>query len=253
MAARDRYGAERKKKRRNSLFAPLSFLLVCVAIIFGMGVFFRVQTIEVRGAESYSEQEIIDNSGISVGDNLFFLNRAAASSRLFSRMPLVENADVKTELPNKVIITVKESIPMAYVEWEGQNWMLTGNCKLLGSVEANALGGLIRVVNITPESPAAGDIMKVAEDDSLKLAYLQDLLSAMEELGIGSDVSEIDMANAADPTFRYLDRFTVRVGNNNNTDYKLRMLMSAVMQLEADMTGTMDLSSGGTSVSFSPD
>lgn len=251
--ARDRYGAARKKKKRSSLFAPLSFLLVCVAIIFGMGVFFRVQTIEVQGAESYTDQEIIESSGISIGDNLFFLNGSAASSRIYSRLPLVENASVKQELPNKVIISVRESSAMAYVDWEGQNWMMTGNCKLLGSVGPDELAGLIHVLNITAESPSAGDPMTVPEEDSLKLTYLQDLLTAMEELNMGPDVSEIDMANAANPTFRYLDRFTVRMGNNNNTDYKLRMLMSAVMQLEADMTGTMDLSSGGTSVSFSPD
>ncbi len=251
--ARDRYGAARKKKKKSSLFAPLSFLLVCVAIIFGMGVFFRVQTIEVRGTESYTEQQIIDSSGISVGDNLFFLNSSAASSRIYSNLPLVENASVKQELPNKVIITIKESSAMAYVVWEGQNWMMTGSCKLLGSVAPEELGGLTRVINIGVTDPTAGDPMTVPEEDSLKLTYLQDLLSAMEELGIGKDVSEIDMANAANPTFRYLDRFTVRMGNNNNTDYKLRMLMSAVMQLDADMSGTMDLSSGGTSVSFSPD
>ena len=253
MATRDRYGAARKKKKRSSFFAPLAFLLVVVAIVFGMGVFFRVQNIEVQGTESYTAEEIIDNSGISMGDNLFFLNSSAASSRLFTRMPLVEHADVRTILPNKVIITIRESFPMAYVEWEGQYWRLTGNCKLLGSADQSEVAGLVRVINITPESPSAGSIMTVAAEDSLKLSYLQDLLSAMEDLGMVSDVSELDMENAANPSFRYLGRFTVRMGNNNNTDYKLRMLMSAVLQLEADMTGTMDLSSGGTSVSFSPD
>ena len=253
MATRDRYGAARKKKKRSSFFAPLSFLLVVVAIVFGMGVFFRVQTIEVHGTESYTDEEIIEASGISIGDNLFFLNSSAASSRIFSRQPLVESADVRTTLPNKVTITIEESIPMAYVTWEGQKWMLTGNCKLLGSAQAADVAGLIQVLNMTPDSPTAGDMLAVAEGESLKLTYLRELLNAMEDLDMVGDVADLNMENAANPTFRYLDRFTVRMGNNNNTDYKLRMLMSAVLQLEPDMTGTMDLSSGGTSVSFSPD
>ena len=82
MATRDRYGAARKKKKRNALFAPLSFLLVCVALVFAMGVFFRVQTIEVIGAEGYTAEEIIEASGIDIGDNLFFINRASVSSRI---------------------------------------------------------------------------------------------------------------------------------------------------------------------------
>jgi hypothetical protein len=60
------------------------------------------------------------------------------------------------------------------------------------------------------------------------------------------------MQNAASPTFRYLDRFTVKMGANDNTEYKLRMLLSAVMQIDEDMQGTIDLSEG-TAVHVSPE
>ena len=63
---------------------------------------------------------------------------------------------------------------------------------------------------------------------------------------------EIDIQNAADPEFEYLDRFTVKMGPNENTDYKLRMLLSAVMEMDANLMGTVDLSEG-TAVHVSPD
>ncbi len=245
MATRDRYGAARKKKKRNSLFAPLSFLLVCAALVFGMSVFFRVQTIEVQGAENYTVEEIIEASGVSTGDNLFFINSASASSRIISRLPRVESASVRPSMPNRIIITVVEGSALAYVDWEGQSWTLTGSCKLLGSGEGEELAGLIHVLNVTPEAPSAGEFMTVPAEDSLKLSYLQELLSAMDTLGMVQDVSDLDMENVANPTFRYLDRFTVRMGQNDNTDYKLRKLLSAVMtQLGQDVTGTIDMSIG---------
>jgi cell division protein FtsQ len=234
------------------LFAPVSFLLVCVAIVFGMGVFFRVQTIEVLGGVSYTDEQIIEASGIDQGDNLFFINRMSASSRIFSRLPFVESASIERSLPNKIIITVVESSAVAYVNWEGQNWMMTGSCKLLGSGIGDELNGLIQVKNITPVSPSAGEILAVDSSDSLKLTYMQSLLHAMETLGMVADVSELDMQNAASPTFRYLDRFTVKMGANDNTEYKLRMLLSAVMQIDEDMQGTIDLSEG-TAVHVSPE
>ena len=251
MARYDRYGAVRKKRKR-SLFAPISFLLVGVAIIFGMGVFFRVQKIEVVGSVSYTDEEVIEASGIDIGDNLFFINRFSASSRIFSKLPFVEEASIERSLPNKLIITVDESFALAYVNWQGQNWMMTGNCKLLGTGSGEDLRGLIHVLNVTPEDPKAGEIMQVQANESLKLSYLQSLLHAMQLADMTADVEDLDMGNPANPSFRYLDRFTVKMGPNDNTDYKLRMLLSAVAQMESDMTGTVDLAEG-TAVHVSPD
>jgi hypothetical protein len=42
------------------------------------------------------------------------------------------------------------------------------------------------------------------------------------------------------------------MGANDNTEYKLRMLLSAVMQIDEDMQGTIDLSEG-TAVHVSPE
>jgi len=232
--------------------APLSFVLVCLAIVFALGVFFRVQEIEVRGAESYTAEEIIDASGIDMGDNLFFINRSTASSNIFSRKPFVEEASIERILPNTIIIKVEESRALAYVDWEGQTWMMTGGCKMLGSGTMEELQGLIHVKNITPANVSAGEIMTVDPAESLKLTYVQELLQCMDGLGMTADVTEIDIQNAADPTFEYLDRFTVKMGPNENTDYKLRKLLSAVMDMDASLMGTVDLSDG-TAVHVSPD
>lgn len=253
MARFDRYGVARKKTKRNAIFAPLSFVLVCVAVVFGMGVFFRVQTIEVEGALEYTPEEIIDASGIGEGDNLFFINHVAAGSRIIATLPRIENAWVERQLPNKLIIHVEESYALAYVTWEGQNWSITANCKFLQLLTTpEDMVGLIQVLNVTPQSPEAGAFMAVEGDEDLKLVYLKQLLSSVQELGIVQDISLLDLANAANPTFRYLDRFTVRMGSNNNTGYKLRMLMSAVQTMEADEIGTFNLSDG-VHVYYTPD
>lgn len=241
-----------RKKKRRSLFAPISILLVIVAIVFGMGVFFRVQEIEVRGSGTYTDEEIIEASGIDIGDNLFFIQRMTASSRIFSKLPFVEEASIERILPNKIVISVDESFALAYVNWEGQKWMMTGYCKLLGSGSDEEVAGLIHVLNVIPLNPKAGEIMEVDVSDSLKLSYLQTLLHAMQEVDMIPDVADLDMGNPANPTFRYLGRFTVKLGPNDNTEYKLRMLLSAMAQMESDITGTVDLSEG-TSVHVSPD
>lgn len=251
MAKIDRYGVARKKRKKSALFAPLTFLLVCVALVFGMSVFFRVQDIQVVGTLNYTPEEIIEASGIGPGDNLLFINKPGAAARIYSRLPMVEKADVASVMPNRIVITVEESTAVAYVDWMGTNWVLTGNCKLLQTATPEELGGLIQVLSVTPVDPESGKAMVVAEEDNLKLTYLQDLLSAIEDLGMTGDVRDLDMSNAANPTFQYLGRFTVRMGSNNNSEYKLRKLLAAVAQLGADETGTINLTDG-TTVRFTP-
>ena len=252
LARRDRYGVARKKNKKSALFAPLSFLLVCVAVVFAMGVFFRVQTIEVEGSTVYTPEEIIDAAGIDEGDNLFFINQLSAGSRIIANLPRVENAWVERDLPNKIVIHVEESYALAFVHYEEQYWTITGACKLLQSVPPEELPGLIQVLAVSPVAPEAGRFMEVDQADELKLSYLKTILSAIEELDIVSQVSDLDMSNAANPTFRYQGRFTVRMGSNDNTDYKLRMLMSAVLTMEPDETGTFNLTDG-VHVYFTPD
>ena len=251
MAKNNRYGAARKKKR-NSLFAPVSFLLVALAILFGMGVFFRVQVIEVDGAQTYTDQQIIDAAGVAYGDNLFFINRIAASSGIFTTLPFIREASIERVLPNKLIITVSESYAAAYADWEGQHWMMTASCKYLGTGDGGELNGLIHILNLSIIDPKAGEQLAVDVSDSARLSYLETLLRAFEEAGMIGSVDNLDLSNPANPTFRYLNRFTVKMGPNDNTDYKLRMLMSAVTQMDGSMTGSIDLSEG-TAVHVSPE
>lgn len=258
--ANDRYGAPQKPKRRRSLLAPVTFILVFAAVVFGMGVFFRVQTIEVIGAESYSEEEVIRASGVEIGDNLFFINRIDASSRIFTKLPFVEAASIERIMPNRIIITVTESSAMAYFDYLGEKWMMTANCKLLGKGSGDQLSGLIQVLGLKPRESVEGDeyrmesgiMLEVDQGDRLKLTYLQELLHAFQSLGMTADVASLDLENPANPMFSYLGRFTVKMGPNDNTDYKLRMLLSAVDQMEPELTAVIDLSEG-TSVHVSPD
>ncbi len=259
MAQYNRYGATQNTRRRRSLLAPISFVLIVAAIVFGMGVFFRVQTIEVTGAKTYSDEEIINASGIEIGDNLFFINRFSASSLIFTRLPFIEEASIERIMPNRIVITVSESSAMAYIDWVGTKWMMTAKCKMLGHGEGEALDGLIQVLHVDPAKDEDGNyqleegtILEVDTGERLKLTYLQDLLHSFEELGMTRDVALLDLENPANPTFRYLDRFTVKMGPNDNTNYKLRLLMSAVQQMESDLTGVIDLSEGAA-VHVSPD
>lgn len=227
------------------------FLGVILLIILAMSIFFVVNDIAVEGNARYSDEEIIAASGLETGENLFFIDRYEAASRIFAELPYVNDAVVSRELPNRVRITITESSAMAYVEAGGKYWVLDQNCKILRTVGADELHSLIRVDGISPVEPKEGTVLAVDEESGAQLRYLVAILNQLLSRGMWTEVDVIDLADVTSPAFTYQERFTVRLGENSELDYKFGLLQSAIDQLTESDAGTLDLSID-QQVHFSP-
>lgn len=231
-----------KKRRRGALRAPLTFIIVCAALLFGMSVFFRVSSIEVTGNSYYTEEEIILASGIEEGDNLFFLNKSSAAARMYSKLPYLTDVSITRVLPNKLVIDIIESAAIAYVTSESGLWAIDSSCKLLSTIEQSEASSLIEIRSLTPIAPETGEVIAPGDAESPKVAYLADILAAIEDNNMQGDIEWIDMSDISNPSFYYLGRFTVRLGYDEELDYKFLKLLAAVNELAAGDRGTLDLS-----------
>ena len=236
---------------RKGLSGIWLFLGVILLIILAMSIFFVVTDITVDGNARYTDEEIIAASGLETGENLFFIDRYEAASRIFAKLPYVNDAVVARELPNRVRITITESSAMAYVAADGKNWVLDQNCKILRAAEANELNSLIRVDGVVPLEPKEGTVMAVDEQSGAQLRYLIAILNQILTRGMWTDVAVIDLNDVTNPAFTYQERFTVRLGENEDLDYKFGLLQSALQQLTESDAGTLDLSMD-QQVHFSP-
>ena len=237
-------GAKKKKSRRagSALYAPVSFFIILAALIFGMSVFFRVAGITVSGNEFYSDEEIIEASGIEEGDNLFFINRITAITRLRARLPYVESAAIRRSLPNRLEIEVSESSAIAWVNTDVGRWAIDRGCKLLGAISDTEAAALIEIVGLEAIAPQSGEFIAPGEAETPKVGYLADILRQISLLGMSGNVSSVDISDVSSPSFWYLDRFRVRLGSNENLEYKFQLLQSAVAKLKPGDSGTLDLS-----------
>lgn len=241
-----------KVKKRSVLAAPLAFIGFCVLLVFAMSIMFRVGKIEVRGAEFYTEEEVRVASGIDEGDNLFFINRFSVISGLFKRLPYIETASVTRYLPNRVIITVTESKALSYVSDGTQEWVIDRNGKVLKQAAQSELDVLIEVRGVTALSPEIGKVIVLPEDETGKLAVLTAVLDQIQERGILSDVSEINLRDDGTASIRYAGRFTVELGYADDMEYKFGKLLSAAGMLTDGDQGTIDVSADGNRAVFSP-
>ncbi len=248
--------AVKRKKVQSSgggvLLGTLSFLIITAALAFGVSVFFRVSTITVVGADKYSQEEIIEASGIEVGDNLVLMNRAAVENRISQKLIYIGNVKVSRKLPTTVEIDVSESGTIASVETETGLWLIDRQCRLLEECSLAQAEEYIKVIGFSALSPTTGNTVSVGDEDKPKITYLQDILAAMSAQEMLADVGKVDVSNIANAEFEYLGRFKVKLGRQDNTEYKLGLLKSAVFQLDPEEKGTMDLSENKRA-QFSPE
>lgn len=245
----DKHTNYMKPRRRSGISAPLMFVIVEVALIFVMSVFFRVSDIQVNGNSHYTDEEIIRAIDIEEGDNLFFFDRFAALSRVFAKLPYVDEVAVERKLPNKVIIDVTESTALAYIVLGDEYWTVDHNGKVLGKADEEELASLIAVRGISPGTLLIGERMQTEDDDQQTIDYLCEILSQIQDRGLAASISQIDFTDPSAVEFQYDGRLTVMLGSNSDTEYKFGMLISVLGKLSGEDVGYLDLSSG-TSAHF---
>ena len=234
--------SRRRQLNANAWFGPMSFILVCISVVVAMSIFFRVSTVEVEGNQDYTDEEIVAATGIDAGDNLFFLNRIGAISRMMARLPYIQEATVSRVLPDKVLITVKESNAIATVQSETSAWMIDRNCKMMTAVTESEAMGLIPVTGITAVLPNVGDPIQPKEGDEGKIEYLSEILLEIEVRNLQSRISEIDFSDPTNPSLYFDDRFEVKLGTKGDTIRKFGLFLSASEQLASGDIGVIDLS-----------
>lgn len=114
--------SSRSRKRRRSrgrlgpLFKLLCLLALVVALTAGATVFFRVEQVVVTGNSRYTQEEIIEVTGIEQGDNLYGWNKFAIAQRLRETLPYIGEVSIRRALPSSVVITVVEWEAVARIE-----------------------------------------------------------------------------------------------------------------------------------------
>jgi len=205
-------------------------------------VFFRVSEIQVVGDTRYSRAEIIAASEIEFGSHLFFLREDAVRENILSRLPYAGHVEMARRFPSRIVITVREALPVAFLWTEGGYIILDRSARILERVDSRPIQRLVFVEGLrTPVLPRAGEILSLGEEGRTQLQYLQGILGAFSIHGLVPWVSVLDMQDVYNPQFYYDGRFTVLLGPNRNLQHKMDMFVGIVATMDDDEFGVIDL------------
>lgn len=245
MARRKRYNHKRRRGSLSFLYKLLAFVLICTAIALALTLFFRIRTIDVSGSQRYSAQEIIDAAEVQVGDNMFLMNKYRAAERIRAALPYIETVQFRRDMPDGLRIIVTECTDPAAIVQDGKAYLLCDTGTIVDDVAASAAKKRIQVKGLTLVEPVVGQPAQAAEGQELALTHLLALMQALDERGMGGDVTLIDMSDPAQLTLGYLGRFNVYFPWGADYGYKLDYLLAVVEKLEANEKGVINMMQEG--------
>ena len=242
--------------RKYTLYYLLAFFLIAaVGISLSLTVFFKTAKIEVAGNTMYTDGELIETTGIEIGDNLLRMHPKQMARRLVEQYPYLETAVIRRTLPDTVTISVTAAEERAVLRdaATGRFAVLSAAGRALrtelpvapqGTVPADGLAvaadeetnGETALVPLTP-----GDYLTESEKE--RFTVLLSLLDALEEQELSDDINVIDLRDPLEIRLLYRGRLAVNLGTQDDLDYKLRFTKTAIDREVTDETvGTLDVS-----------
>ncbi|MGM9549975.1 MAG: FtsQ-type POTRA domain-containing protein [Faecousia sp.] len=238
----------------------LTVTAVVLAIVMGLSVFFKVETITVTGADTYSAWAIREASGISEGDNLLTFSKIRAASQIMANLPYVKGVRIGIKLPDTVNIMIEEeSVVYAIKSGDGLWWLMDSDGRMVEQANNAKASGCTQVLGVTLDNPAAGEkgiatemiptetnelgeLIPVTTTGAQRLTAALQILKALEDNDIVGDAASVDVTRTENIILWYGSRYQVNLGDSTRLDYKIACMNDAILQMSEYQSGILDIS-----------
>lgn len=248
--------SHRRRKLKNiGIAAAIISIILAVGIALSLTVFFRSEQFQVEGAEHYSAQDVIDASGLVLGENLFLSDKSAGEENIESKLPYIEEAKISIKIPSTMVITVTESKPAFIIENNGEYIIVSASGKIMEKVKGSTDNyDAPTVVGATVKKATVGQGIEFKESGILKI--LTSISTALTENEF-SGIKEIDVSNTASISLNYSNRIKIIIGLPEDVSYKLKTAKIIISdKLSETDRGELDVSGckeGNKASYFKPD
>ena len=219
----------RKRKRRKPIIGLSFFLLFCLLLSFYFFInsaFFNLQKIEVKGCATIEEETVKDLSGLTLGTNLFKIDRQEAITKL-ELHPVIKTARVSRKIPHTLLLEVEERIPIALIVGNGEYLVIDAEGIYLKQVDDLIDFNLPVISGISlSEQVSLGENLTTLELDSA----LQ-LLRLMDESFL-ENVAEIKATTSYNLTLKMLQGVKIHFGSAEEIERKLQIIQELLVENE---------------------
>lgn len=260
-------GAMRRRKRGKRKLLRFFMLLLLLALGIGVAlcltVFFKAETIRVEGSSHYTEQQLLQSSGLAVGDNLLRMKEQKVEQQLIKQFPYIEGVQLVRSLPDTVVLKVTEATVYTYLEQgDGRFLAVSEQGRILQDDYIALPQGVPRVLGFETQTLAVGqalfyDPLPEIKDETIearalreeknraeqqRFAVLLELLKNIEEKQLEHwDV--LDLRDLLQLRCLYDGRVSIELGSSLELEYKMRAAAKIIeTAVEKSTVGALDVS-----------
>ncbi len=237
-----------RKKKNNQpgaigLVMLLAILTVSVLVV-GNRVFI-IKKITVEGNRYCSTEEVVKSAGLSFGDSILAIDSVKIRDGINSNRYL-EYVGMWRDLPDHLIITVKEHSPHATLTWMGMLYMLGENGMVLSEtpqIDISLQVPVITGANVV--AARAGSVINLG--DAGQFDSIRTVLSELDRQGITIEVAELNVA-VLDNLYLIMENgLQIVLGDAEDIGEKIALSRAVIARLEGteEFRGAvLDVSSG---------
>jgi len=203
--------------------------------------FCKVGEIGVSPSGLYDAQDIIETSGIKIGDNLFSFRSSEVASRISRAFPYLSDVTVRRVIPSGVSISFSHEMGSIAIRLGEDYYALDDSQRVLKRCDDPDDGGVHRVTVVSDRISRCVVGEKIEYNDVNLFDMVDDICRAVELNDVLDKIDTIDLTDKFDVTMDYDSRFEIKLGNTENIRYKIAMVVKVVAQLYEDDRGEIDV------------
>lgn len=272
----DRATARKRKRRRLKMMrlAIVLTVLLLLALIISLVVlhisgsihkqngtkteFLAVTAIEVEEDTRYTADQIIEASGLFIGESLLVVNKVEAHNAILAALPYLEYVDISNSSFSTIRIAVRETKVLGAVRTDDGYIVLGENNHALEQLaEEDVPADMLRIYGAETVNKTVGQTLLAARD----IQMCRTLTAAAETYKL-ENMSRINLTAKTNVRIRWKEQIEVVLGNESNFPAQIKALTGIMPTLLAnngeaatgrlDMTSYADDDASNDSAIFSP-
>lgn len=236
---------KRRKKIRRKRILLFGIILICVLITLCLKLpFFNIKNIVVENNNIIGSDEIIKQSGIVKGNNIFTVSLKSYKDNI-KQNPYVMDVNIHKKFPDTINITINERKAAFYAQIEKKYIIIDKNGVVLEKKDNLNGMKLIRLDGFNTNNCEIGKVIKCDDERKLKsIALLTDAVFQNNSLKLTTvDISDTLNLKA------YINNMCIILGSPEELDKKLNKAINIVVKQDLkDKKGYVDVSFNGSPV-----
>ncbi|MDR1467061.1 MAG: FtsQ-type POTRA domain-containing protein [Oscillospiraceae bacterium] len=219
------------------IFGIVIFLIFSVYFCFVN--IFKIKEIEVCGNNRYTKEEIIEKINFKGEENLVLYDSKDTKEKIEKNLPYIDNIEICKNMPNKLVLKVKESKPIAVFGNDDRFFIIDSSLKILECIkEPNK--EITTIIGLKVEKESIGS--KLCFENKNQGTILHELMCALQKNEILHSTNEINIENTEKITFKYKERVDVILGSNHQIERKIATAKEILEnKMRNDECGELDL------------